>query len=1298
MTPDVFLSPTPQVPALPRLHEAGIAAAASTGRARPRRARSLPPARELLRRIAISARGVDTEARTCLVENLRLVRSALKGLDGLNRFLRRCPVVTVAFGVESPRVCEVARDYLRVTGGRFNELELVRFLQGYQEAAQLEAEEIDYLKPALQFAILERLAVAPGAAWPELLSSLHRSEDAFWRELSESVSVVDSVLRRDPAAVYGAMDMDSREGYRGEIASLARRSTRTEGEIAEKAVALAAQASGSGDPRRAHVGFFLVGQGAKELRAAVGYRRTLADRLAGVPVANPVLYPATIEALTFVIVAALVSQLNAPGAVLAAMLLLVLPASQAAVDILNHFIGVLVHPRALPKLDFSEGIPDDCATIVAVPALLLNEGQTRELVLDLEIRYLANRDRNLFFALLTDAADSDRAMDERDELAAVCGGLIESLNRKYGAEGRTPFYLFHRNRIFNASEGRWIGWERKRGKLLDLNRLLGGGANRFSLTAGDMAVLPRVRYVITLDADTQLPRDSAARLIGAIAHPLNRPVVDPATRTVVEGYGILQPRIGISVQSASRSRLASLYSGQTGFDIYTRAVSEVYQDLFGEGIYTGKGIYDVDAMRAVLEDRFPDNVLLSHDLIEGAYARVALLSDVELIDDYPSHFSAYSRRKHRWVRGDWQILRWLLARVPDGQGRMIRNPIGVLSQWKIVDNLRRSVLEPSMFLLFAAGWLWLPGNCWYWTAAALAILMLPSAADVLFSIMREPPGRQAFADWAGDLAIRFATDFARAVLSLVFLLHQALLSADAIARSLLRVSFTRRKLLEWETAAEAETETKRKSTVDTYLERTPWFSVAIGLAVWLIRPAALSAAIPILVLWFSSWGISAWHNRAPRAAGRKIRPDDLERLRDCSLRICRFFEEWSSPATNWLIPDNVREDGRADLKLSPTNLGLLLNARIAAVHFGALTLDGFVSATRKTLEQADRLEKFRGHLLNWYSIESMAPVEPLFVSTVDSGNLAACLWTLKQAALAFAADTPALAGELGEIAETCERWVREMDFGFLYQRNRKALSVGYDVAFERLEASSYDLLASEARIASFVAIAKGDVPLDAWRHLGRAHTAVRGERALLSWTGTMFEYLMPLLWMRHRPGTITERSAAAVVRFQRRFAAGKGVPWGISESGFCVGEGLDYGYCAFGMPELALKPADTGPLVVSPYSTFLALGVDPAAAMANLRREEALGWLGRYGFYEAVDFGHTGPEIVRSWMAHHQGMSLLAACNLLFDRPMERYFHAEPQVLATELLLDERVPRASLAEMERHSTVPTEQALEELAG
>jgi cyclic beta-1,2-glucan synthetase len=1291
MTNDVFyISAAPRAAALLRLREAGIAAAAWARRTRGSPVQSLRRPRELLSAIAAAAPGLDSDVKACLLDNLPLVRSAAAGARELRSFARRSPVVAGAFGVAAPRVCVIAREYLRAAGNAFSEDGFIRFLQGYQEAAELETGEIEHLKPALELAVLERLAVAAGDVWPVLLSSLRRVGEVAWRELCESVSVVDRVLRRDPARAYPAMDSESRAGYRRAVVALAEQFGRTEREIAELAVALAEQNRGQSPQspvfRRSHVGFYLVDRGLQELRAAAGCRAPLADRFRDLMNANPVFYPAGIEVLTFAIVAALVSQLGGMGTLLAAILFLLLPVSQAAVDFMNHLVALVVPPRTLPKLDFSKGIPADCATVVAVPALLLNEAQVRNLVFDLEIRFLANRDGNLYFALLTDPADSDRPVDERDELVAVCRDLIEGLNRKYRSEGRTPFYLFHRNRVFNPSEERWIGWERKRGKLLELNRLLRGLPNGFTLTAGDLAVLPAVRYVITLDCDTQLPRDAAARLIGTIAHPLNRAVVHPLTRTVVEGYGILQPRIGISVKSAARSRLAAIYSGQTGFDIYTHAVSEVYQDLFGEGIYTGKGIYDVDVLREVLEHRFPENALLSHDLIEGAYARAGLVSDIELIDDYPSHFSAYSRRKHRWIRGDWQITRWLLERVPDSVGRTIPNPIGIVSQWKIVDNLRRSVLEPSMLLLLLAGWLFLPGG-WYWTAAALAVLLLPALENLLFSPAHPPQRVRMLPGWGRDVAGRFVVGCLQAILSLVFLLHQALLSVDAIARSLLRVSITRRRLLQWETAAEVETGAAPKATVDTYLRWTPWLSAGIGLAVWLVAPAALGAALPVLALWFLSRGISAYLNRAPRTGCRDLDGQDVQLLRESSERICRFFDEWSSAATNWLIPDSVREHGKADLRLSPTNLGFLLNARIAAVHFGVLSLDRFVLETRRTLEQAGRLAKHRGHLLNWYAVRSMAPIEPRFVSTVDSGNLVACLWTLKQAALAFAAEPPsargltaALAAGLEEIAGTCDRWVREMDFAFLYQEKKKVLSVGYDVSAGRLAPSSYDLLASEASIAAFVAIAKGDIPKEAWFHLGRAHNDVRGARALVSWTGTMFEYLMPLLWMRHHPGTIVERSAAAAVRIQRDFAARKGVPWGISESGSFAGNGWDYGYAAFGIPDLAMRRTGSDPLVVSPYSTFLALAVDPAAAVENLRRERELGWWGRYGFYEAVDFRHSQPEPVRSWMAHHQGMSLLAACNVLFDNPMRRYFHAEPQVLATELLLDERVPRTAMAE------------------
>ena len=590
---------------------------------------------------------------------------------------------------------------------------------------------------------------------------------------------------------------------------------------------------------------------------------------------------------------------------------------------------------------------------------------------------------------------------------------------------------------------------------------------------------------------------------------------------VTEGYGILQPRIGVSIQSSARSRLAALYSGETGFDIYTRAVSDVYQDLFGEGIFTGKGIYDVDVMRAVLERRFPDNALLSHDLIEGAYARAALVSDIELIDDYPSHFSAYNRRKHRWVRGDWQILRWIFPRVPDYTRRLVPNPITLISRWKILDNLRRSLFDPSLLLLLLGGWLVLPGAPGLLDRAlAIAVLFLPALLRfaVLASAHAAPALRASGRGRATPLRA-FANGHAIALFGLIFLLHQALLSIDAITRSVLRVFVTRKKLLEWETAAEAEAASRSKATVDVYLEWTPWIGAALAVLVALLRPAALSAAAPVLLLWIASRAVSGWLNRAPRAMKGVLGREDREWLRSQSERIWRYFHDWSSPATNWFIPDSVREDGKVDLRLSPTNLGLLLNARVAALEFGFTNPGEFVFQTRQTLDRVGAVcANIAATCSTGTTFSSLEPLHPHFVSTVDSGNLAAALWTLKQAALALAAEGRGLPGSRPNWRRSPASrtaLVREMDFAFLYHSRKKVLSVGFDLSSGRLEPSCYDLLASEARIAVFVAIAKGDIPQEAWFHLGRAHTLADGKRVLLSWTGTMFEYLMPALWMKH---------------------------------------------------------------------------------------------------------------------------------------------------------------------------------------
>jgi cyclic beta-1,2-glucan synthetase len=1206
------------------------------------------------------------------------------------------PVTRNDSGKEALRTSLIAREYLKQTGNGYRDDSFVAFLEGFQQVSILNMAEIWSLRPALQLELIDRITDSEASEWPVVITSLRVITETSWKDVFEAASLTNRTLVSDPAGAFARMDFESREQYRTVIGNLAKYSSLPEHEIAATAVGFAKLAAAVSDgsrvaTRRTHIGFYLVDKGLPALEAAAKYRPPFKTWLSRLVLRYPTAYYlATIELLTLFIVFEILNKISPLAAALTGLLLLLLPATQAAADFVNNLTAFLVPPRALPKLGFSDGIPDDCLTLVAIPTLLLNEAQVRDLVLDLEIRFLANRDPNLYFALVTDWPDADRPVEQGDPVLELCRQLIEGLNKRYRLDGRSPFFLLHRHRVYNESEGRWMGWERKRGKLLDLNQFLRGEYDAFPVQIGDPTVLPRVRYVITLDSDTQLPRDSAARLIGTAAHPLNQAVVEPTSRMVVEGYGILQPRIGISIQSAARSRLAALCSGQTGFDIYTRAISDVYQDLFGEGIYTGKGIYEVDPLREAVENRFPDNALLSHDLIEGAYARAALVSDIELIDDYPSHFSAFSRRKHRWVRGDWQIMRWTLSRVPDRQGRMIWNPISLISQWKILDNLRRSLLEPGMVLLLLGSWFFLPGFADYWTVAAVGMLFIPAFSSLLFALLRIPLHARYLPAWARSTASTFLDGIGMSLFSLTFLLHQALLSVDAVTRSIRRLLITRRNLLEWETAAEAETDGRPKARVDVYLEWTPWIAIALGIALRLVRPSAFPAALPVLILWVISRPLAAWLNKPPRTGHSKLNTQDARLLQESAERIWRFFHDWSTAATNWLIPDHVREGGSPELRLSPTNVGMLLNARIAAVLLGLAPLSEFVYETRQTLDRVLALPKYRGHLFNWYDLTTMKDIPPHFISSVDSGNLACCLWTLKQAALAFAAEpgvkrgvTKELATHLRDIADISDRLVNEMDFSFLYQVRKKALSVGYDVPAERLESACYDLLASEARMACFVAIAKGDIPQESWFRLGRAYTLFRGERILLSWTGTMFEYLMPALWMRHYPDTIADQSMKAVVRAQREYARRKGIPWGISESA-CLGEpGADHCYSPFGVPEVAMKAMDRSALVVSPYSSFLATMVDPAAAIKNLRQMEEYGWSGRYGFYEAIDYSRAGGEVIRIWMAHHQGMSLLAIANLLFCNPFQKYFHAEPHVLATELLLHERVPDVPITMPER---------------
>src|SRR4051812_7292538 len=958
-----------------------------------------------------------------LYENLRLVRAAIADLEDSTKFLSKLPQVRTGEEEAIPRSIVLGAALLRATRNRLSVPAFSYFLDAVQQIEPLRLAELWGMLPALKLNLLTNVSglgfkelegpatsksAGPSRELEDLIGSLRLINDLDWKRTVEQLSIVHRILCLDPAGVYPAMDFDSRELYRQTIEKTAPRTDVGEIELARLLVRTAREAvipRGTPDAfrdRLRHVGYYLVDEtGGRDFLHSIAYRPPVATSLQLLFHRFPdEVYIIGIELVTLITVVTLIMSLvrhhDAFGLIISALLLLI-PATQAAAELINYFVSSVLTPRPLAKLDFSEAVDPSCATMVAIPTLLINEKQIRQLVDDLEVRYLVNRDPHISFALLTDLPDTAEPAGEQDARVDLAVSLIEGLNQKYADDLQGGFYLFHRHRIYNPREGTWMGWERKRGKLLDLNQMLRKANDPFPVKAGDLSRLPEIRYVLTLDSDTQLPRGSAQRLIGTIAHPLNRALVDPKLNIVTMGYGIMQPRVGISVHSATRSRLAAIYSGQTGFDIYSRAISDVYQDLYGEGIFTGKGIYDVDALRQVLERRFPRNALLSHDLIEGAYARAGLVSDVEVIDDYPSHYSAYNRRKHRWLRGDWQIFRWIFGKVPDESGRLVTNPISLISKWKILDNLRRSLVEPATALLLIAGWFYLPGSPRFWTFVTVGLLFLPIYFRLVFNLLRAAAKKKW--DLARESVSDFLTSHISIFLNIAFLAHQALVALDAIVRTIIRSTITHSRLLEWETATEAELGLKKRTPVDAYLDWIPLIALPLGFGLY-ERPEALPYALPFVILWCFSKLISNWLNSSPHPQDIELSTKQRRFLREVALRTWHYFSKFSNESNNWLIPDNVQQEPyRLAERLSPTNFGFLLNARQAAVEFGFLTVSEFVTLTENSLNSALLLPRHLGHFLNWYDNISRKPLGDPFVSSVDSGNLIASLWSLKQGCL-----------------------------------------------------------------------------------------------------------------------------------------------------------------------------------------------------------------------------------------------------------------------------------------------------------
>ncbi|MEO7253949.1 MAG: glucoamylase family protein [Casimicrobium sp.] len=1309
------------------------------------------------------------------------------------------------------------------------------------------------------------------------IGSLRLLSETDWRDFVESMSRVDRLLRGEPDGTYGAMDFATRDRYRHVVERIARNSKHSETDVVLAALELTHRNNESShaitstprDAHKNHVGYFLIDKGLGALERAMHTRISLAQTVARIGARFPLfLYLGAVAAVTAVLMVsfAVVVSANAltHGMLALVGLLSLLASSQLAITLTNWLTTLLVTPGRLPRMDFSKGIAAEARTLVVVPTMLTSLSGIERLAEALEIRFLSNRDANLHFCLLTDFRDAPDATLPDDELLLQrASDAIRSLNIKYGVENHDTFFLFHRPRRWNEAEQVWMGYERKRGKLGELNAFLRDGSTEpFSRIVGETGALRRVKYIITLDTDTQLPRDAAWELVATMAHPLNRARVSTESGRVETGYGILQPRVAASLPSTNRSHYASLFGGEAGVDPYTRAVSDVYQDAFHEGSFIGKGIYDIDAFEQSLAHRFPENRILSHDLLEGCYARAGLLSDVQLYEDFPSTYLADVARRHRWIRGDWQIASWLWRRVPGADGRPVKNPLSFLSQWKVFDNLRRSLVPVALVALFLLGWAFAESPV-YWTLAALSVVLIPPLLTSLVELIRKPRDVLLVQHLSG--VFRDAGHkIVQALFGLACLPFEAWFSVDAIVRTSLRVLLSHRRLLEWNPSSDSATQSNNGGQLAEILSvwRTMWIGPALaGIATLYLalgRPQALVAAGPLLLLWLVAPPLVWFISRPLVRKAVALQAEQTVFLRKLARRTWRFFDAFVTEKDHWLPPDNYQEQP-VDVvahRTSPTNMGLALLANLSAYDFGYQSVGKVIERTEHAFQTMHSMERYQGHFYNWYDTETLAPLQPLYVSSVDSGNLSGHLLTLSPGLFALVdakiinartfegvsdalsnlqdakagglsyeitqlqsdietavsnspttidsthrvltqlmrsasavtqvdristtgvssrqteqevwvnairlqcqdaldeltylapwtqiasaplglhewlheipnvaanptlrqlstldasvarwlkSKLPSINGEserswLAELQlavneashraqeriRTLERLAEEsrtlavVDYSVVYDAARRLMVVGYNVDQRRRDTGFYDLLATEARLTSFVAIAQGAVPQESWFALGRLLTVVGKDAILLSWSGSMFEYLMPLLVMPTYENTLLDQTCHAAVRQQIAYGKQRGVPWGVSESGYHAFDGnLNYQYRAFGVPGLGIKRGLAEDLVIAPYASAMALMVMPEAACANLQRLAAEGVMGEYGLFEAVDYTPARlphkrqSAIVHSYMAHHQGMSLLSLAYLLLDRPMQKRFESDRQFQATTLLLQERIP------------------------
>ena len=1442
-----------------------------------------------------------------------------------------------------PRVYFLARNIIKYFEIEVLQNDLHDFLDAYQEEISLQMSELWALPLMLRLSLVQILSgtifdliedqkainqvgniefnqIEPGEVVARALRTLVLFDHIDWKSFFEAHSQVEKILREDPVDVYKQMNFETRDQYRKKIEGFAEKSHLTEKEIAQISIDLSQNSQEEGQNSE-HVGYYLIGEGVDRLKKEIDYQYDFSTKFEDLFFThNTAFYLGSIAIITLVVMLGMVflSSLftNLIWLSILVGVLSIVPASSVAVNLVNSALTTVLPPRILPKLDFKKKIPRQYRTMVVIPALLTDQEEIKFLLNQLELHFLANKEGNIGFVLLSDFSDApeERMPEDEEFLDSAIDGINRLNDRYQGVKGHRPFYLFHRRRQWNEKEDVWMGWERKRGKLADFNHfILEGDSKRFDTCIGDLKFIRDAAFVITVDADTVLPRESAKDLVATLAHPLNRPQFDEETGEVTSGYTILQPRTEVKPTTVNRSLFTRIFAGDLGLDLYTRAVSDVYQDLFGEGIYVGKGIYDVKAFHKSLQGKVPDNALLSHDLFEGIQGRAGLVTDIVFFEEYPPNYASQVQRKHRWVRGDWQLLPWLFPKVPLQAGKTGTNPFSLIDLWKIFDNLRRSLLSPTILLLLFFGWVFFSSGTGIWTILILVISAFPLVNNIVTALSsRFILGSKA------NLISNIKTALFRWILWLVFLPYESIIMADAIITTIVRVYVSHKRLLQWQTSAHTIRIFGQQHKVGIIWQRmlgAPLISLAIGLFIYLVNTQGLWSYGPLLLLWFFSPQIAYWISLEQEIEKKEpLDQESIRKLRMITRKTWLYFERFIGPGDHWLPPDHYQADPKGTVahRTSPTNIGLMMLSTCSALDLGYIAILDFIYRMTYTFETLDDLEKYRGHLLNWYDTVTKETLSPRYVSTVDSGNYATSLiglhqtlaelpgqnlgydilfkgeidtldvfcnvvesieqssvkditaklydhcreiqseieehstddsgqmslistleehiaktmtkllekiihkepsiaaevlkdlrywsnavfqhivnmrsqlnllapwmetwrkrpdfikhfnnekwheifkvWIEEKALQTTLSDIPELCDKtinkltqikpieekdifsdfddsqmtalkkwvdtiiddfneskttvngvlrlIGSLQEKIEFYLERMEFNFLLDTNREVFYLGYQVGSGRLDKNHYDLLASEARTASLYAISQNEVPRSHWLHMSRPFTNINGIPTLLSWNGSMFEYLMPNLYTKIYPETLLEQTAKGVVKSQINYAKQKKVPWGISESSYYrFDRSENYQYKGFGVPELGRKRGLENDLVIAPYASLMAVAVAPHAVLENINDLEKAGAMGHYGFFESIDYTKSrlpvdqDKAVIKTYMAHHQGMIMVALANFLGPKSMTDRIHQDPRIKSSELLLQEQIPQTK--PVEKHKDIQASTRTKESAG